>query len=115
MLSFQGHWKYPVEYVLVDEVNVDDLNFLWSRILDLCAENNINVWCITIDGTAVNFNSMKLFDWKLGRLLEEINGGFTHDSYNSKLCFILDPTHMLKLACNTLGEQGILLDSDVKK
>ena len=43
VVSFRGHWKYPVGYVLDDKVNADDLNCLLSRILTLCAENNIKV------------------------------------------------------------------------
>ena len=64
-----------------------------------------------MDGTAVNFNSMKLFGCKLGHSLEEINGGFTHDGYIYKHYFIPDRPHMLNLACNALGERGNFLDS----
>ena len=100
MVSFGGHWKYPVGYVLVDKVNADDLKCLLYRILDLCAENILNVCCITMDGTAVNCSSMKLPGCKLGDSLEEIHGGFTRNGYDYKLYFILD----LKLTRNALGE-----------
>ena len=82
LVSFQGHFKYPVRYVWIDKVNADDLNCLLSRILDLCAGNNINVQCITMGGTAVNFISIKLFGGKLGHSLAKNNGDFTDDSYN---------------------------------
>ena len=82
LISFRGHCKYPVRHVWIDKVNADDLNCLLSRILDLCAGNNINVQCITMDGTAVSFVSIKLFGGKLRHSLAKNNGDFTHDGYN---------------------------------
>ena len=64
-------------------VNSDDLNCLLSKILDLCAGNNINVQFITVDGTVVNYKiSIKLFHGKLGHSLEKNNGDFTRYGYN---------------------------------
>ena len=111
LVSFRGHCKYPVRYVLIDKVKALDLNCLLSRIYDVCAGNNINVRCITMDGAAVNFISMKLFIGKLGHSLEKINGGFTYDGYHYKLYFIPDSPPILQLARNALGELGILLDN----
>ena len=111
LLSFWGHWKYPVRYVLVDKVSADDLNYLLSRIINLCARNNINVRCITVDGTAVNSISMKLFGVKLGHSLEKITGGFTNDGYDYKLYFIPDPPFILNLALDVRGELRIFLDN----
>ena len=66
-------------------VNGDDLNCLLSRTLALCAGNNINVQFITMDGTIVNFISIKLFHGKLGHSFEKKNGDFTRYgcNYNS--------------------------------
>ena len=63
-------------------VNGADLNCLLSKILDLCAGKNINVQFITMDGTVVNFISIKLFRGKLGHSLEKNNGDFTRYGYN---------------------------------
>ena len=60
-----------------------------------------------MDGTVVNFNSMKLFGCKLGPSLEEIDGAFIHDAYDYKIYFTPDPPHMLKLTRNDL----VTLDS----
>ena len=111
LVSFQGHCKYPVRYVWIDKVNADDLNCLLSRILDLCAGNNINVQCITMDGTAVNFISIKLFGGKLGHHLKKI----MVISLMMATIIILDPLPILKLARNALGELGIFLDNKCRK
>ena len=63
-----------------------------------------------MDGTAVNFISIKLFAGKLGHSLAKNNGDFTHDGY-----IIPDPSPILKLARNALGELGIFLDNKCRK
>ena len=77
LVSFQGNWKHPEGYLLGDKVNTGSLNCLLSTILDLCCESNISVKGITMDSTAVNVNSIKLFGCKLGHSFEEIIGGFS--------------------------------------
>ena len=115
LVSFQVHWKYPVRYVLNEKVNTDDLNCFLSWILDLCAGNNINVRCITKDGTLVNLISIKLFGGKLQYSLGKINDGFTYDGNYYKFYFIPDLPPTLKLDCNALGKLGIFLDNKCRK
>ena len=87
------------------------MNCLLSRILDLCAGNNINVQCITMDGTAVNFISIELFGGKLGHHLKKIMA----ISLMMATIINLDPLPFLKLARNALGELGIFLDNKCRK
>ena len=108
-VSFRGHWKYPIGYVLDDHLTAKDLKCLLSRCLDLCAENGIKVKCITMDGTSVNLNAMKLFGCKFGDSLGKIDGTFFHNSFDC-IYFIADPPHMLKLARNALGEMKVFID-----
>ena len=37
LVSFRGHWKYLIRYVLDDKLNANDLKCLLSRALTLCA------------------------------------------------------------------------------
>ena len=110
LVSFRGHWKYPVGYVLDDKINAKDLNCLLSRIIDLCAMNDIKIRCVTSDGTSVNFNAMKLFGCEFGKTLDKINGSFTHEAYDYKIYFTPDPPHMLKLTRNALGDLRVFMD-----
>ena len=92
------------------------MNCLLSRILDLCAEHNINIRCIIVDGAAVNFKSMKLFGCKIWHSLEEINGGFTHWLDLQTLRYSGSITHAkFTTACNALSEQSTALDSKSQK
>ena len=78
LVSFKGQWKYPVGYILDDKIDGKNLHCLLSRLLDLCLLHNLKVRCITLDGTSVNFNAMKLFGCKQGKQLNEINSTFTY-------------------------------------
>ena len=115
LVSFRGHWKYTVGYILDDTVNAEDLHCLLSRLLDLCARNAIKVKCITCDGTSVNFGAMKLFGCKLGKNIYEIKDSFTHEGFGYKLYSTPDPPHMLKLVRNALGELGVFVDYKGRK
>ena len=59
--------------------------------LDLCAENDI-VKCVTMDGTTVNLNAIKLFGCKFGASVETIKGTFYHESHVDCIYFVADPT-----------------------
>ena len=72
LVSFRGHWKYSVGYILDNTVNTEDLHCLLSRLLDLCAMDEIKVKCITCDGNMFNFGTIKLFCCKLGKNIYEI-------------------------------------------
>ena len=98
LVSFRGHWKYPIGYVLDDKLNAQDLNCLLSRALTLCAQNKIKIRCITMDGTSTNLSAMKLFGCAFGHNLDGIDNTFYHEAYDYMIYFIADPVHMLKLA-----------------
>ena len=115
LVSFRGHWKYPIGYVLDNHLNAEDLKCLLFRCLDLCAENDIIVKCITMDGTTVNLNAMKLFGCKFGDSVETIKGTFYHESHVDCIYFVADPPHMLKLARNALGDMKNFVDNQGRK
>ena len=115
LVSFRGHWKYPIGYVLDNKLNAQDLRCLLSRALYLCSENSIKIRCITMDGTSTNLGAMKLFGCGFGNTLDEIDGSFVHEAYNYTIYFIADPVHMLKLARNSLGELKVFTDSCGRK
>ena len=70
MVSFRRNCKYPAEYVLADKVKTDDLNCLLSRMLDLCAEHNINAILNLWNYLDIHLDIMD----KSGYSFEEING-----------------------------------------
>ena len=57
LVSLRGNWKYPVGYVLIDGINAPTLHSLLRRALDLCAEYEIDVQAVTMDGTSTNGDS----------------------------------------------------------
>ena len=114
LVSHRGQWKYPVGYVLIDEIKADALNSLIARILDLCVSHDLIVRTVTLDGTATNLSAMKLFGCKLGKSIDDIDGSFSYERFDHKLYFTPDPPHMLKLARNALCELGVFVDGEGK-
>ena len=51
LVSHRGQWKYPVGYVLIDQIKADVLNSLISRTLDLCISHNLMVRTVTMVGS----------------------------------------------------------------
>ena len=115
LVGLKGHWKYPVGYVFCDKVNSEDLKCLISRILTETKSRGINVHSITMDGTTVNINAMKLLGCKIGNTKDDLDGSFNFDGYDYKIYFILDACHMLKLGRNALSDLGVFVDGDGQK
>ena len=96
LCALRSHWKYPVGYVLIDKIDAETLSSLVWRVLQLSFEHDLNVRCVTCDGTSTNFSTMKMLGCRIGKSLEDIDGTFMFDSH--ELYFTPDPVHMLKLA-----------------
>ena len=78
LVSHRGHWKYPVGYVLIDQIKADVLHSLLSRTLDLCILHDLLVRSVTMEGTSTNLRAMQLFGCKLGKSLQHIDGSFMY-------------------------------------
>ena len=112
LVSFKGHWKCPIGYVLDDKLNSSDSHSLLCQALDMCSTNKIQVRSITMDGTSVNLSAMKLFGCRFGSTEDANTGTFSYSAYDYTLYFFADPPHMLKLARNVLGELKVFIDSE---
>jgi len=65
--------------------------------------SGLKVWGVTCDGAYTNFSTMKILECIIGDNYDDIKGWFNHPVDNSKVYYIPDACHMLKLARNTLG------------
>ena len=112
LTSLRGNWKYPVGYVLIDGIDANTLHALLSRALDLCAQYEIDVQALTMDGTSTNFSAMKKFGCKVAGKLDSMTGKFFHPAFKHPIFFIPDAVHMLKLGRNALADLGLFADED---
>ena len=59
--------------------------------------NKIQLRSVTMDGTSVNFNAMKLFGFKFGSTEDANTSTFYYSAYKYIIYLFVDPPHMLKL------------------
>ena len=83
--------------------------------MDLCAENEIDVQALAMDGTSTNFAAMKKFGCKFAGGVEKMSGKFTHKNFDHPIFFIPDAAHMLKLGRNALADLESFIDDEGNK
>lgn len=103
-----GNWKLPVGYFLIAGMTGEQKKGLVLQCLEKCHEVGVQVVSLTCDGAPANLTMAK----RLGCSLQHNNlkTSFKHPSTNEDVVFFLDPSHMVKLVRNTLGEKGSLVD-----
>ena len=114
LVGLRGHWKCPIGYVLCCGINASNLSSLISKALQLSSSHGLDVYSVTCDGTATNFDSMRNFGCEFGSKLSDIKGSFSSDYFNHALYFVADACHMLKLARNALADVKIFVDDSGK-
>ena len=108
--ALRSHWKYPIGYVLIDKIDAETLKCLVEKVFNLAVASKIKIRCVTCDGTATNFSTMKKLGCKIG---DNLDGTFTRDG---ETCyFIPDMCHMLKLARNALDAYQVFIDGEGNK
>ncbi|CAH2108786.1 unnamed protein product [Euphydryas editha] len=104
LTSINGSWKLPVGYFLINGVTAEQKAALVKICIDLVSGCGLDIVAVTFDGCPANFSMAKL----LGCDIESdiINPVFTHNG--KKVAIFPDPSHMLKLVRNTLGDKTFL-------
>ncbi|XP_037295086.1 uncharacterized protein LOC115456290 isoform X1 [Manduca sexta] len=108
LTCINGSWKLPVGYFLVEGVTAEQKASLVKSCLDVVTECGVDIFSVTFDGCAANFSMAKI----LGCNIETnfINPVFFHK--DKELVIFPDPSHMLKLIRNTLGDKLILTNGN---
>ena len=114
LVGLKGHWKCPVGYVLCSGINASNLSSLIAKALQLSSSHGLEVYSVTCDGTATNFDSMRSFGCEFGSKLSDIKGSFSSQFFNHSVFFVPDACHMLKLARNALADVKVLVDDNGK-
>lgn len=78
--------------------------------IDLVSECGIGIIALTFDGCAANLSMARVLGCELDSDL--IDPVFTHKG--KKVAIFPDPSHMLKLTRNTLGDKSFLIDGKGK-
>lgn len=104
LVSLNGKWKLPIGYFFLNKITAVTQAELIKTALTLTDNVGLTVWGITCDGAYSNLATMKILGCEFeNQKYDDIKCWFNHPVNNSKVYFIPDACHNLKLARNTLG------------
>lgn len=103
LVSINGRWKLPVGYVFLNKINDTFQAELIKSALTHAYNSGLTVWSVTCDGAYTNMSTLKLLGCQFGNSYDEIKCWFKHPISETKVFYIPDACHMLKLARNTLA------------
>lgn len=107
-----GNWKIPVGYFLIAGITAEQKKGLVLECLKKCYETGISVVSLTFDGAPTNLTMANQLGCKLLHI--DLKTNFNHPSCEENVVVFLDPSHMIKLVRNTLGEKLSFVNSDDK-
>lgn len=105
LTCLNSSWKLPIGYFLVNGVTAEQKASLVKTCIDLVSEYGVDIVAVTFDGCPTNFSMARVLGCQLDN--EEINSVFMHKG--RKVAIFPDPSHMLKLIRNTLGDKSYLI------
>ena len=106
LVGLRSHWKAPIGYFLTNKTNAAIQASLVKSALSLVADSGFRVWSLTCDGTATNFETLRLLGCSFTPNYDKMVVSFKHPTRPYNVYSILDACHMVKLARNTLGDYG---------
>lgn len=109
-------FHFPVAYHFVKGMDAKNLANLTKDIIMKISEQGIIIANLTFDGAPVNLTMCKILGANLNALSDDFQPFFANPYDKSKLIyFIADPSHMLKLMRNLLGNHKMLFDENDEK
>lgn len=106
-------FHFPVVYHFVKGMDSKNLCELTKNVIIKISEQGVVISNLTFDGAKANFGMCKMLGANLNALSDEFQPYFTNPYDNSSIIYLTaDPSHMLKLMRNLLGNLKMLLDDN---
>lgn len=104
---------FPVCYHFVKGINSRNLSKLTKDVIMKVSEQGIIISNLTFDGAKVNFGMCKMLGANLNASSDEFKPYITNPFDKSRIIYLIaDPSYVLKLMRNLLGNHKILLDDN---
>lgn len=107
LVFFNSAWKIPLGYFFVSSTTSEQLCGLVTQGLSLVNDAGVTVVSLTCDGTSCNVAMANRLGCSIST--KNLKTFFPHPCTGNPVFLFLDPSHMLKLVRNTLGDYGILV------
>lgn len=106
--------QQPIAFYFIQTLNAKDRANLVMEVIKEISQRGIRVANITFDGYKANATMCESFGANLTNPNGEYVTSFLNPYDGSKIRIIFDPSHMMKLWRNTLGDRKILYDGKDK-
>lgn len=103
----------PIAYHFINTLTAVEKITLLQQIITEITEIGVRVLNITFDGLSSNFTMCELLGVSFD--MDNLKPYFILPGLERKIYVIVDPSHVLKLVRNTLGNNKVLLDDDGSK
>lgn len=110
LVATNSNWKVPIAYFLVNSLNASEKANLVKGCLLQMEETGIKIKSLTFDGCASNITMCNILGAKLD--WPNIKPYFINSTNGEHVHIIVDPSHMIKLCRNTLGDWGFFYDEN---
>lgn len=107
-------YKIPVAFELLTSLNANHRVQLLKQVIDRLKNIDITIMNVAFDGLRANATMAKLLGANLDVTSADFRPYFFHGS-GQKIFIFFDNCHMLKLVRNTLGDIGVLFNSNDEK
>jgi len=108
LVSINGRWKLHIGYVFINKLTAVTQAELIKSALTHSHNAGLTVHSVTCDGAYTNFSTFKLLGCTAGNSYDNIKCWFDHPVTKSRVYYIPDACHMLKLARNTLANNYVI-------
>lgn len=109
IVAINQSWKIPVGYFLINNLNSSQKSQLVLQCLTCLAQCGIYICNLTFDGCSSNMNMTKTLGCNIDNIFH-LNTHFPSDC--GEINIIPDPSHMIKLIRNLLGDRKTIIDGD---
>lgn len=109
------YFHFPFAYHFVDALSSGDLAHLVTEVIMKISECGVKIANLVMDGAKPNIAMCKILGANLDISDPNFNPSIKNPSDHTVIYLMLDPSHMIKLMRNLLGNHKVLYDEDNNK
>lgn len=112
--GLNAEFEHPIAFYLIQTLSAEDRANIVTEVIKAISERGIKVANITFDGYKSNAKMCEILGANLSAVDGEYITSFPNPYDDSKIRIIFDPSHLMKLWRNTLGNRKVLWDGEEK-
>lgn len=109
LICLNQNWKIPIAYYFINGISAEEKKNLLLNCISAVHEHNIKVVAVTFDDLTTNFTMARLLGANSN--VNSLQTWFHLPNTSDKIFIFLDPSHLLKIIRNVLGEKYTMTDA----